>query len=97
MGQHYFDPKRETDPYALSDFETSFFGWAELTPTEDLAQGAEPSPAGWYWWSCFPGCLPDSDAIGPFETEEEAVADARMQYAWATDEGDPDAGEGSAA
>ena len=33
--------------------------------------------AGWYWWSCFPGCLPDGDPIGPFSTEEEAIADAR--------------------
>ena len=33
-------------------------------------------PAGYYWWACFPGCLPDGDPVGPFETEEEAVADA---------------------
>ena len=32
---------------------------------------------GWYWWSCFPGCLPDSCANGPFETRAEALADAR--------------------
>lgn len=31
----------------------------------------------WFWWSCFPGCLPDSDVRGPFETEAEALADAR--------------------
>ena len=31
---------------------------------------------GWYWWACFPGCLPDGDAVGPFETEREAVIDA---------------------
>jgi len=33
---------------------------------------------GWYWWACWPGCLPDGEAIGPFETEEEAVQDARL-------------------
>ena len=32
--------------------------------------------AGWYWWTCSPGCLPDSDASGPFETELEALEDA---------------------
>ena len=32
---------------------------------------------GWYWWSCFPGCLPDSDPNGPFATEAEALADAQ--------------------
>lgn len=31
----------------------------------------------WFWWSCFPGCMPDSDPVGPFETEAEALADAR--------------------
>lgn len=33
---------------------------------------------GWYYWYCFPGCLPDSDPMGPFDTEAEALADARM-------------------
>ena len=32
---------------------------------------------GWYWWACFPGCLPDSDAIGPFPTDQEAYNDAQ--------------------
>ena len=32
--------------------------------------------SGWYWWACFPGCLPDSDPSGPFETELEAMMDA---------------------
>lgn len=32
---------------------------------------------GWYYWPCFPGCLPDGDPVGPFETEAEAIADAR--------------------
>lgn len=32
---------------------------------------------GWFWWTCFPGCLPDSEPNGPFDTEAEALADAR--------------------
>lgn len=32
---------------------------------------------GWFWWSCFPGCLPDSEPNGPFATEAEALADAQ--------------------
>jgi hypothetical protein len=31
---------------------------------------------GWYWWSCFPGCLPDGGAFGPFTTESDAISDA---------------------
>jgi hypothetical protein len=31
----------------------------------------------WWWWSCLPGCMPDSDPMGPFATEAEALADAQ--------------------
>ena len=37
----------------------------------------EPVEAGWYWWACSPGCLPDGDAIGPFPTSLAAFEDAR--------------------
>ena len=30
----------------------------------------------WYWCSCWPGCLPDGEPSGPFDTEDEAVIDA---------------------
>ena len=32
--------------------------------------------SGYYWQSCFPGCLPDSDPVGPFDSEAEAINDA---------------------
>jgi len=32
----------------------------------------------WFYWLCFPGCLPDGGLNGPFETEAEALADARV-------------------
>lgn len=31
---------------------------------------------GWYWWSCFPGCLPDSEPCGPFDSKSAAAFDA---------------------
>ena len=31
---------------------------------------------GWYWWACYPGCLPDSEHVGPFGTSTEAYQDA---------------------
>lgn len=42
-----------------------------------LACAKESYGPGWYWWSCFPGCLPDSEPNGPFETDAEALADAQ--------------------
>ena len=34
-------------------------------------------PRGYYWQACFPGCLPDGEPVGPFETEEAAIKDAQ--------------------
>jgi hypothetical protein len=34
--------------------------------------------AGFYWCVCVPGCLPDSDTFGPYQTEAEAVHEARL-------------------
>jgi len=73
MSQFYTDPSREN---ALPDAEVFELTQAEIdaTPIEDRDDLGKP---GFYWWSCFPGCLPDGEPIGPFETEEEAVKDAR--------------------
>lgn len=35
---------------------------------------------GFWWWACTPGCLPDSDAYGPFATYDAALRDARENY-----------------
>jgi hypothetical protein len=31
--------------------------------------------SGWYWQACFPGCMPDGEPVGPFETKAEAIED----------------------
>jgi hypothetical protein len=38
---------------------------------------AEGIKGGWFWWMCFPGCIPDGDPVGPFDTHAEALADAQ--------------------
>ena len=34
---------------------------------------------GFYWWPCFPGCLPDTDEdpTGPFTSYDAAFQDAQ--------------------
>ena len=81
--QAYSDPKRESNPTALPDLEV----W-EHTPEDHHKNDRHPCPhsgeegkcagPGFYYWSCFPGCLPDSEPIGPFPSEAEALADARQ-------------------
>ena len=75
--QTYSDPKREADPHALPNIEVFY---ADQAPYSD-APGADNPPegdtSGWYWWACFPGCLPDGEASGPFKTAAEAETDAQ--------------------
>ena len=33
---------------------------------------------GWFYWYCFPGCMPEGDPIGPFATAKLAVEDCRL-------------------
>jgi hypothetical protein len=82
MTQAYSDPSRASDPHALPDIEVFYVpAWEQSTkpragehPTDQDGNYLEP---GWYWWSCFPGCLPDGDPSGPFDSEAEALADAQ--------------------
>jgi len=43
----------------------------------DQAQDEEGEPLdeGCYWQACFPGCLPDGDPVGPFDTPFQAYQD----------------------
>jgi hypothetical protein len=76
--QAYSDPSRESEPHALPDVEVFYARQGELEFYNDAdAESESASPAGWYWWHCFPGCLPDSDPYGPFETQADAVADSQ--------------------
>ena len=67
--QAYSDKTRESDPHALPNVEVFHVSNHPECTLDD--------PIGWYWWSCFPGCLPDGEPNGPFETEAEALADAQ--------------------
>ena len=76
MTQVYSDPTRTDDPHALPDCEVFYLSGAEDWYHDDEDR---PLEQGWYWWSCFPGCIPDSEAFGPFDTEAEALADAQNE------------------
>lgn len=78
--QAFSDTTREAEPYALPDVEVFYLSQLEANynlQNLDHADEYTLTEAGWYWWTCFPGCLPDSDPFGPFDTEAEALADAQ--------------------
>jgi hypothetical protein len=72
--QAYSDPTRASDPRALPDVEV-FHIPNDYQPEPE--PGEEPYEPGVYYWYCSPGCLPDSEPIGPFKSGEEALTDAR--------------------
>ena len=71
MGYIYSNQERETEEHALPN--------VEVFTVDYYLNGMETDCAvlGWYWWSCFPGCLPDGEPFGPFGTEAEAIANAQ--------------------
>lgn len=87
--QAYSNPKRESDPHSLPDIKIFYVSKEEASQNEDLEQAGYGScpESGWYWQSCFPGCLPDGGPMGPFATEAEALADAQSD---AVEEDDAD-------
>jgi len=79
MTYYYGVPGREVEPHALPDVEVFYAEDGDLG-AQDPDDFFATLPAGWYWWSCFPGCLPDSEAVGPFDDEGTALADARDNF-----------------
>ena len=81
VGFHQFkDPdcdcetcKCDDQPGEWGSFEVFYESACDVPSAEG---GILETAAGWYWWACFPGCLPDGEASGPFETAEAAYNDA---------------------
>lgn len=65
----FYKFKRPDSGEDYGSFEAFFVTGNE--PNEDEFE------RGWYWRPCFPGCLPDDNSFGPFDTEDEAINDAQ--------------------
>lgn len=78
--QFYSDPSRESAPYALPDCEVFYRSESENRAEDWLDADDDPMPSGYYYWFCFPGCMPDSDAFGPFPSAEAAIASAQSEW-----------------
>jgi len=84
----YSNPERESDPHSLPDcevfYQTTHAAMLRIhgpqTMGNCLVNDADPALEGFYFAFGSPGCLWDSDPIGPFDTEAEAISDARSAY-----------------
>ena len=84
QGYHSFTDHESKEPYGsfevfwhggeVIDSMGYFFAPSDYTQPLDTALSIETS--GWYWWSCFAGCLPDGEKVGPFASSEQAYNDA---------------------
>jgi hypothetical protein len=52
---------------------------------EAVHSGTSETEKYWYWF-CLPGCMPDSDAYGPYDSEDEALNAAQEQAGVDTDD-----------
>lgn len=43
----------------------------------DAMIAEEGIEGGWFYWFCFPGCMPDSEAVGPYGSRDAALSAAR--------------------
>ena len=95
MAYEYSDPTRENDRWSLPNVEifgpeqegectnctTGAMYW-EQNQDCDCCLGGVVEPTGekgFYYTFGFPGCLRDSEPIGPFDSYEKALAAAREE------------------
>ena len=71
MSFYEFEGEHYTGYGSLETFHSARTG-----PDSGHWVSGETVEPGLYWWPCFPGCLPYGDAVGPFQTDRDAVIDA---------------------
>lgn len=72
-----FELDEDTVRMYLRQFPRATMSSRERDRMIQAAIDAGDACGGWFWQACFPGCLPDSEPIGPFDTYADALADAQ--------------------
>lgn len=77
MTQFYLQPERANDTWSLPDAEVFYMSESDVESADWADADGDRLEPGYYWWACFPGCMPESEPNGPFPTEAAAIADAQ--------------------
>ncbi len=92
MTYYYLDETREREQYALPNvwvFHVEKAEWyvceqcgerCEESVCDHCEAEAEPVNEGYMYAFCFPGCMPDSEPMGPYPTEEQALKACRDEH-----------------
>lgn len=83
-GYHQFHAEETQEPYgSLEVFHATLFecngcGFQTFAKEGVCCEDERWNKVseGWFWWACFPGCMPDGDFAGPFATSRQALEDA---------------------
>jgi hypothetical protein len=63
-------------PVSILPSNGETFGCFEVYWNDGFTSEDETLEPGWYWASGFPGCLWDSEPVGPFASSTQAMLDA---------------------
>ena len=75
------DPTRRTAREPLYDVDTQTGASVEVFHADSsLAKSFGARGAGWFWWTCRPGRLPDGLPTGPFATSYAAYRNVAMRW-----------------
>jgi hypothetical protein len=70
------DPERRAAYEPLYDFDARAGATIEVFFADNVLAKSFDTRAGWFWWRCKPGCLPDMPPNGPFGTSYAAYRNA---------------------
>jgi hypothetical protein len=77
-------PERRAAYEPLYDIDPHTGASIEIFHADGVLAASFGRRAGWYWWSCLPGCLPHTAPHGPFATSYGAFRDALTRGGSAT-------------
>lgn len=71
-GYHQFHAPETREAYG--SFEVFWDDADEMhgSGARNFDADGDPIEPGWYWWACFPGCMPDGLPEGPFAYSQQA-------------------------
>jgi hypothetical protein len=69
-----------SDEYTLHKLPNIWIDYFTKEEMREACPEMEDSEGGYMYCFCFPGCLPDSDWFGPFDSEEAALKNARQLH-----------------
>ncbi len=70
MGERLREVLKENPNYDPDFEETDDEGM------EGIIEETAESLAGFYWWCCLPGCMPEGEANGPYQIRDDAAENA---------------------